>query len=78
MVLASLQSRDKHTIPSWSRSVMVGALEAYRGDRYRKTWWLAFFGLWSRGMLFVGPLLILIGIGMVNLSKDQFTDYTRE
>ena len=57
---------------------MVGGLEAYRGDRYRKTWWLAFFGLWSRGMLFVGPLLILIGIGMVNLSKDQFTDYTRE
>ena len=53
---------------------MVGGLEAYRGDRYRKTWWLAFFGLWSRGMLFVGPLLILIGIGMVNLSKDQFTD----
>ena len=57
---------------------MVGGLEAYRGDRYRKTWWLAFFGLWSRGMLFVGPLLILIGIGMVNLSKDQLTDYTRE
>ena len=57
---------------------MVGGLEAYRGDRFRKTWWLAFFGLWSRGMLFVGPLLILIGIGMVNLSKDQFTDYTRE
>ncbi|MEC9000972.1 MAG: carboxypeptidase-like regulatory domain-containing protein [Candidatus Thermoplasmatota archaeon] len=55
---------------------MVGGLEAYRGDRYRKTWWLAFFGLWSRGMLFVGPLLILIGMGMVNLSKDQFTDYT--
>ena len=57
---------------------MVGGLEAYRGDRYRKTWWLAFFGLWSRGMLFVGPLLILMGIGMVNLSKDQITDYTRE
>ena len=55
---------------------MVGGLEAYRGDRYRKTWWLAFFGLWSRGMIFIGPMLILIGMGMVNLSKDQFTDYT--
>lgn len=55
---------------------MVGGLEAYRGDRYRKTWWLAFFGLWSRGMLFVGPMLILLGMGMINLSKDQFTDYT--
>ena len=55
---------------------MVSGLEAYRGDRYRKTWWLAFFGLWSRGMIFIGPMLILIGIGMVNLTKDQFTDYT--
>lgn len=55
---------------------MVGGLEAYRGDRYRKTWWLAFFGLWSRGMIFIGPMLILIGMGMVNLSRDQFTDYT--
>lgn len=55
---------------------MVSGLEAYRGDRYRKTWWLAFFGLWSRGMIFIGPMLILIGMGMVNLSKDQFTDYT--
>ena len=55
---------------------MVGGLEAYRGDRYRKTWWLAFFGLWSRGMLFVGPMLILLGMGMVTLSRDQFTDYS--
>ena len=57
---------------------MVGGVEAYRGDRYRKTWWLAFFGLWSRGMLFIGPMLILIGMGMVSLSRDQFTDYTRD
>ena len=55
---------------------MVGGLEAYRGDRYRKTWWLAFFGLWSRGMLFVGPMFILLGMGMISLSRDQFTDYT--
>ena len=55
---------------------MVGGLEAHRGNRYRKTWWLAFFGLWSRGMLFVGPMLILLGMGMGTLSRDQFTDYT--
>ncbi len=55
---------------------MVGGLEAHRGNRYRKTWWLAFFGLWSRGMLFIGPMLILLGMGMVTLSRDQFTDYT--
>ena len=55
---------------------MVGGLEAHRGNRYRKTWWLAFFGLWSRGMLFIGPMLILLGMGLVTLSRDQFTDYT--
>ena len=54
---------------------MVGGLEAYRGDRYRKTWWRAFFGLWSRGMLFVGPMFILLGMGMISLSRGQFTDY---
>ena len=55
---------------------MVGGLEAYRGDRYQRTWWLAFFGLWSRGMLFVGPMFILLGMGMAHLARDQFTDHT--
>jgi len=34
---------------------------------------LAFVGLWSRGMIFVGPLLILLGMGLVTLSKEQFS-----
>jgi len=57
---------------------MVGGLEAYRGDRYRRTWWLSFFGLWSRGMLFIGPMFILLGMGMVHVARDQFTDYTED
>ena len=57
---------------------MVGGLEAYRGDRYRRTWWLSFLGLWSRGMLFIGPMFILLGMGMIHLARDQFTDYTED
>ncbi|HIG38613.1 MAG TPA: carboxypeptidase regulatory-like domain-containing protein [Candidatus Poseidoniales archaeon] len=57
---------------------MVGGLEAYRGDRYQRTWWLSFFGLWSRGMLFIGPMFILLGMGMAHLARDQFTDHTEE
>ena len=57
---------------------MVGGLEAYRGDRYQRTWWLSFFGLWSRGMLFVGPMFILLGMGMAHLARNQFTDHTEE
>jgi len=57
---------------------MVGGLEAYRGDHYRRTWWLSFFGLWSRGMLFIGPMFILLGMGMTHLARDQFTDHTED
>ena len=57
---------------------MVGGLEAYRGDRYRRTWWLSFIGLWSRGMLFIGPMFILLGMGMAHVARDQFTDYTED
>ncbi len=54
---------------------IVGGLEAYNGNKYNRSWWLAFFGLFSRGMIFIGPLLILIGIGFMYLTRDQFTDY---
>ncbi|HJM13370.1 MAG TPA: carboxypeptidase-like regulatory domain-containing protein [Candidatus Thalassarchaeaceae archaeon] len=50
-----------------------GGVEAYRGNSYRRSWWFAFLGLWSRGMIFVGPLLILIGMGLVTLTKEQFS-----
>jgi hypothetical protein len=56
-------------------SGIVGGLEAYNGNKYRRSWWLAFFGLFSRGMIFIGPLLILLGLGLMHLTRDQFTDY---
>ncbi|MAD56579.1 MAG: hypothetical protein CL974_03425 [Euryarchaeota archaeon] len=54
---------------------IVGGLEAYNGNKYNRSWWLAFLGLFSRGMIFIGPLLILIGLGLMYLTRDQFTDY---
>ena len=47
--------------------------KAYRGKSYRLAWWLSFLGLWSRGMIFVGPLLILIGMALTTLTKEQFS-----
>ena len=52
---------------------VYGGVEAYRGNSYRRSWWFSFLGLWSRGMIFIGPLLILIGMGLVTLSKEQFS-----
>ena len=52
---------------------VYGGVEAYRGNSYRRSWWLSFMGLWSRGNIFVGPLLILIGMALVTLSKEQFS-----
>ena len=52
---------------------VYGGVEAYRGNSYRRSWWLSFLGLWSRGMIFIGPLLILIGMGLVTLTKEQFS-----
>ena len=56
---------------------VYGGVEAYRGNSYRRSWWLSFLGLWSRGMIFIGPLLILIGMGLVTLSKEQFSGSRR-
>ncbi|MBR79363.1 MAG: hypothetical protein CMA88_01055 [Euryarchaeota archaeon] len=52
---------------------VYGGIEAYRGDSYRRAWWFGFLGLWSRGMIFIGPLLILLGMGLVTLSRNQFS-----
>jgi len=54
---------------------IVGGLEVYNGDKYSRSWWLTFFGLFSRGMIYIGPLLILLGLGLMYLTRDQFTDY---
>ncbi|MBI88089.1 MAG: hypothetical protein CMB67_03560 [Euryarchaeota archaeon] len=57
---------------------VLGGIEAYRGNNYRRSWWLSFLGLWSRGMIFIGPLLILVGMSLVTLSKGQFSEERSE
>ncbi len=52
----------------------VGATEARRGKRYRRTQYLCGVALFSRGGIFIGPLLILIGMGMLSATKRQFED----
>ena len=55
---------------------VYGGVEAYRGGSYRKSWWFSFLGLWSRGMIFIGPLLILVGMGMVTSLRNSFPGAT--
>jgi|TARA_B100001540_G_C15747196_1_gene615100 hypothetical protein len=52
----------------------VGATEARRGMRYRRTQYLCGLALFSRGGIFIGPLLILIGMGMLSATKHRFED----
>ncbi|MDG1541335.1 MAG: carboxypeptidase-like regulatory domain-containing protein [Candidatus Thalassarchaeaceae archaeon] len=53
---------------------IVGGLEARRGIRYRRTQWICGLGLFSRGGIFFGPLLILLGMALLMLTKNQFAD----
>nr|AIF14973.1 hypothetical protein [uncultured marine group II/III euryarchaeote KM3_69_A05] len=53
---------------------IVGGLEARRGLKYRRTQWICGFGLFSRGGIFFGPLLILLGMALLMLTKNQFAD----
>ena len=50
------------------------SIEARRGKRYRRTQYLAGIGIFSRGLIFFGPILILCGMGLLILSRDGFED----
>ena len=52
----------------------VGATEARRGKHYRRTQYLCGLALFSRGGIFIGPLLILVGMGMISATKRHFED----
>ncbi len=52
-----------------------GGFEAFRGNSYRRTWWLGFIGMWSRGGIFIGPLFILVGMGLISVSRNQFSRF---
>ena len=56
----------------------VGAAEARRGKRYRRTQYLCGLALFSRGGIFIGPMLILAGMGMLSATKQHFDDFDDE
>ena len=56
---------------------MIGiqaSVESRRAKKYRRTQYLAGIGLFSRGLIIFGPILILAGMGLLALTKDQFED----
>ena len=57
---------------------LVGATEARRGKRYRRTQYLCGLALFSRGGIFIGPMLILVGMGMLSATKHQFEDFEED
>ncbi len=54
------------------------SVEARRGNKYRRTQYLAGIGLFSRGLIWIGPILILAGMALNSLVKDQYEDYTED
>lgn len=58
-------------------SAFVGfqaAVEVRRAKHYRRTQYLAGISLFSRGLIVFGPLLILIGMILLVVAKEQFSD----
>lgn len=58
-------------------SALVGfqaAVEVRRAKYYRRTQYLAGISLFSRGMIIFGPALILLGMILLVITKDQFLD----
>lgn len=51
---------------------LLGGVEAYNGKSHFRTQFLAYLGLWSQGLMFIGPLFILMGMGLSYLSRKQF------
>ena len=58
-------------------SALIGfqaAVEVRRAKHYRRTQYLAGLSLFSRGLIVFGPLLILIGMILLVIAKEQFSD----
>ena len=51
------------------------AVEVRRGKHYRRTQFLAGIALFSRGLIVFGPLMILAGMILMSISKEQFDDF---
>ena len=54
------------------------SVEIRRGKRYRRTQYLAGVSLFSRGLIWIGPILILAGIALNSMIKDQYEDYIED
>ena len=54
------------------------SVEVRRGTRYRRTQYLAGIGLFSRGLIWIGPILILGGMALNSLVKEQYEDFTED
>ena len=51
---------------------LYSAIGARKQQNYRRTQYLAGIALFSRGFIVFGPFLILCGMGLMVLSKDEF------
>ena len=59
----------------------VGINAAYgvrKATNYRRTQYFAGFALFSRGFIVFGPFLILCGMGLMILAREEFQDYEVE
>ena len=54
------------------------SVETRRATRYRRTQYLAGISLVSRGLIWIGPILILAGMALNSLVKDQYEDYLED
>ena len=54
------------------------SVEIRRGKKYRRTQYLAGVSLFSRGLIWIGPILILAGMALNSMVKDQYDDYIED
>jgi len=54
------------------------SVEIRRGKKYRRTQYLAGISLFSRGLIWIGPILILAGMALNSMVKDQYEDYIED
>ncbi len=51
---------------------LKAAIDTRKASNYRRTQYLAGFALFSRGFIVFGPFLILCGMGLMILARDEF------
>ena len=54
------------------------SVEIRRAKKYRRTQYLAGISLFSRGLIWIGPILILAGMALNSLTRTQYEDYAED